>query len=513
MDAATPELRGLFLDFDGTVAETERCGHRVAYNRAFADLGLDWEWNEDLYGELLAVAGGRERMRFYLERYRPELLASAEASGLLAEVHRVKAERFAELAPSIPLRPGVLALARRAHAAGVKVAIVTTASQVGVDALLRLHPALAAAVDLVVAGDVVPRKKPAPDVYLAALGRLGLRAADCVAIEDSAVGLAAALAAGVATVVTASEYTAREDFSGAAAVLSGLGERGRPARSIAGPAPPAGVVDLAYLQAVLQRENRYVRPRQPLQPGPGHGEQMNATTGAFTVQRAAERATFDHGWLHTSHSFSFASYFDPQNLNWGALRVFNDDVVAPGKGFGTHPHRDMEILTYVLEGELEHKDSLGNVGVVAAGSVQYLSAGTGLQHSEYNHSGERPVHFVQMWVLPRAAGLAPRYGQTDFTVADRTNRWLAIASGETGLRAPIAIWQDASAYVARLEGAALAKSIPAGRFAFLFVAAGEVALGTETLHAGDAVRISGPFDIDVSGSGELVLWDVPPLGA
>jgi redox-sensitive bicupin YhaK (pirin superfamily) len=241
---------------------------------------------------------------------------------------------------------------------------------------------------------------------------------------------------------------------------------------------------------------------------------MNATThSSFSIARAADRATYDHGWLQTSHSFSFADYFDPQNLNWGALRVFNDDVVAPGKGFGTHPHRDMEILTYVLEGELEHKDSMGNVGVVAAGSVQYLSAGTGLQHSEYNHSSERPVHFVQMWVLPRAQGLAPRYGQADFTAADRHNRWLTIATGQAGASAPIAIWQDASAYVARVDGTTLKKSIPEGRFGFLFVGAGEVAFGADTLHAGDAVRIAGPFEIEVSGSGELVLWDVPPLGA
>jgi redox-sensitive bicupin YhaK (pirin superfamily) len=194
---------------------------------------------------------------------------------------------------------------------------------------------------------------------------------------------------------------------------------------------------------------------------------MNATTdSAFSIVRAADRATYDHGWLQTSHSFSFADYFDPQNLNWGALRVFNDDVVAPAKGFGAHPHRDMEILTYVLEGELEHKDSMGNVGVVSAGSVQYLSAGTGLKHSEYNHSSERPVHFVQMWVLPRAQGLAPRYGQADFSEADRHNRWLTIATGETGVVAPITIWQDASAYVARVDGATLTKSIPAGRFGF-----------------------------------------------
>jgi len=153
---------------------------------------------------------------------------------------------------------------------------------------------------------------------------------------------------------------------------------------------------------------------------------MDTTTTAlsptFEIQRANERAFADHGWLKTYHSFSFADYFDPANLSWGALRVFNDDTVAGGTGFGTHPHRDMEILTYVLSGELEHKDSMGNVGVVGAGGVQYLSAGTGISHSEYNHQPDAAVRLVQMWVLPRAQHLSPQYGQVDYTAADRDNR-------------------------------------------------------------------------------------------
>lgn len=233
------------------------------------------------------------------------------------------------------------------------------------------------------------------------------------------------------------------------------------------------------------------------------------TTPTFQIQRSGERAAFDHGWLQTKHSFSFASYHDPNNVNWGALRVFNDDVVQPGQGFGTHPHRDMEILTYVLEGELEHKDSMGNVGVVRPGGVQYLSAGTGITHSEYNHSSERPVHFVQMWLMPRAANLAPRYGQVDFTLDDRLNRWLPIASGQTGVDSPIAIWQNATAYVARVDGSTLAYSLQAERLAFLFVGSGSIVANGESLAAGDAVRIAGPLDLEVSGSGEVVLWDVP----
>ena len=240
---------------------------------------------------------------------------------------------------------------------------------------------------------------------------------------------------------------------------------------------------------------------------------MTTVTAAMQIQRSGERATFDHGWLQTRHSFSFASYFDPGNVNWGALRVFNDDVVAPGKGFGTHPHRDMEILTYVLEGELAHRDSMGNERVVRVGGVQYLSAGTGIAHSEYNHSERTPLHFIQMWVVPQARGLEPRYGQVDFAPADRRNRWLTVASGSSGAQAPISLWQDATCSVARLEGASLASGVAAGRLAFLFVAAGELAVAGTTLRAGDAARLTGPFAFDLAGSGEAVLWDVPPLGA
>ncbi|GAC1490337.1 MAG: pirin family protein [Vulcanimicrobiaceae bacterium] len=233
------------------------------------------------------------------------------------------------------------------------------------------------------------------------------------------------------------------------------------------------------------------------------------TTSSYEIQRAGSRGSFDHGWLQTSHSFSFAGYHDLERMNWGALRVFNDDVVAPGMGFGQHPHRDMEILTYVLEGELEHADSLGNRGVVGAGSVQYLSAGTGVAHSEYNHSREHPVHFVQMWVVPRAAGLAPRYGQVDFAPEARHAVWLAMATGQAGIDAPIALWQDATIYVSRLDGPLPSRTIAAGRKAFLFVGSGDVTFGGEALHAGDAVRIAGPHEIVVAGTGEIVLWDLP----
>jgi redox-sensitive bicupin YhaK (pirin superfamily) len=230
----------------------------------------------------------------------------------------------------------------------------------------------------------------------------------------------------------------------------------------------------------------------------------------FLVQRSADRYFGDHGWLKTRHSFSFADYFDPRYQNWGALRVFNDDRVDAGMGFGAHPHRDMEIISYVLEGELEHKDSLGNHGVVAPGGVQYMSAGTGVRHSEFNGSQTNPVHFVQMWVVPNTLGAPPAYGQVDFTQDQRTNRWLTVASGRVADAAPVALRADAVLRVARLEDAELAIDIAPERFGFLFVADGAVTVNGEQLRTGDAVRMTGVPHVDIRGAGELVFWDVPP---
>jgi hypothetical protein len=239
---------------------------------------------------------------------------------------------------------------------------------------------------------------------------------------------------------------------------------------------------------------------------------MSSTAApTFAIQRAAERAHFNFGWLDTHHSFSFAGYHDPNNMHWGALRVFNDDRVLPGQGFGTHPHRDMEIVTYVLDGELEHRDSMGHHGVVHPGGVQYMSAGTGVAHSEFNHSKEREVHFVQMWVLPRSTGEQPAYGQREFAVAERTNCWLTIASGEPGVEAAIALRQDATLRVARLEAGSLVHPFDPARFGFAFVAEGEVTANGERLTAGDAVRLHGVPSVTFEGSGELVVWDAVGL--
>ncbi len=246
---------------------------------------------------------------------------------------------------------------------------------------------------------------------------------------------------------------------------------------------------------------------------------IGTDTVVFQVQRAAERATYDHGWLQTSHSFSFAEYFDPRYVNWGALRAFNDDRVAPGEGFPTHPHRDMEILTYVLSGELEHRDSLGSHGVVGPGGVQFMSAGQGVRHSEFNHSKTDGLHFLQMWVLPRETGGTPTYGQVDFDVEDRRNKWLLVASGHGDQTAPIALTQDATFLVSRLEGIELRHTFEPGRLGFLFVADGGIdvaafddkdrQVAVEELRTGDAVRMDGITRLALNGAAEITLWDLP----
>ena len=233
------------------------------------------------------------------------------------------------------------------------------------------------------------------------------------------------------------------------------------------------------------------------------------------IQRSAERYQADHGWLKTAHSFSFADYYDPKREQWGALRVFNDDHIAAGNGFPPHPHRDMDIVTYVLDGKLEHKDSMGNHGVVERYGVQYMSAGTGVRHSEVNGSQTEPLHLVQMWVLPQHAGITPAYGQQSFTSDDVRDRWLTVASGERDVEAKIRLDADATFSVAELDGSTDVRHVTKpGRRAFLFVAEGSPAIsvsGTsepQQLHAGDAARIDGGEEIVVHGPGHVVLWDV-----
>jgi HAD superfamily hydrolase (TIGR01509 family) len=224
------KLHALIFDVDGTLADTERDGHRLAFNTAFAEHGLDWHWDEALYGELLAVTGGKERIRFYAERHAPEMLARADFPELVRRLHLAKTAHYVRIVDQggLPLRPGVAHLIAEARAAGVRLAIATTTSPENVTTLLRASLAAAATdwFEVIGAGDVVPHKKPAPDIYRWVLERLGLPATACLAIEDSENGLQSSLAAGIPTVVTISEYTAGQDFRGARAVLPDLSATG-----------------------------------------------------------------------------------------------------------------------------------------------------------------------------------------------------------------------------------------------------------------------------------------------
>jgi redox-sensitive bicupin YhaK (pirin superfamily) len=238
---------------------------------------------------------------------------------------------------------------------------------------------------------------------------------------------------------------------------------------------------------------------------------MTTAGPVFRIQRASERAHAEHGGLDAYHSFSFAEYFDPNNQAWGALRVFNDDTIAAGTGFPTHPHADMEIVTYVLQGELAHKDSMGNEGVVGPGGIQFMSAGTGVRHSEFNARKDAPLHLVQMWVLPGQVGTKPAYGQMDFTTEDRRDRWLVAVSGQRAVEAPIRITQDATLKLARLEHVTLTHAFEPKRYGFVFVGDGVVAVNGEKLEKGDAVRLYDVPNIELHGSGEIVLWDLPAV--
>lgn len=198
----------------------------------------------------------------------------------------------------------------------------------------------------------------------------------------------------------------------------------------------------------------------------------------------------DHGWLQSRFHFSFAEYRNPDNIQFGVLRVMNDDVVAPGKGFGMHPHRDMEIITYVISGELTHEDSMGHRESIGWGAVQYMSAGTGIMHSEMNE-GDAPVHLIQTWILPRAGGLTPRYGSASFDPEERKNRWLHFA-GPDGADTPVQVHQDANIYAAELEaGHDLAFELPRDRQAYVKVMEGGCEANGITLEQGDAAEIAG----------------------
>ena len=231
----------------------------------------------------------------------------------------------------------------------------------------------------------------------------------------------------------------------------------------------------------------------------------------ITVRPAGQRGHFNHGWLDTYHTFSLADYYDPKHSDFRALRVINEDRVAPGAGFGTHPHRDMEIITYVLEGAVAHKDSMGTGSTIQPGEVQRMSAGTGVLHSEFNHSPSEEVHLLQIWILPDTKGVEPSYDQKTFPVAERSDRLRLIASKD-GSDGSLQIHQDAKLYASVLDpGKAVELPLAAGRHAWLQVARGEVSLNGKTLTAGDGAAVSdeGRLAIAAGDAGaEFLLFDL-----
>ena len=244
---------------------------------------------------------------------------------------------------------------------------------------------------------------------------------------------------------------------------------------------------------------------------PTSARAADAPAPRLGIRRAGERGHANHGWLDTWHSFSFARYYDRRWMGFRSLRVINEDRVEPGRGFPMHPHDNMEIVTYVLSGSLEHKDTLGNGSVIVPGEVQYMSAGTGIRHSEFNPSREDPVHLLQIWIQPDERGAKPRYGQKTFPVAQRRNTLRLVAS-KSGKDDSIAIRQDANLLAGILDpDRQLRWRNPKGRHVWLHVARGELRVGDHELAAGDAVWTTDPGDLEIQGAGrgaELLLFDL-----
>jgi redox-sensitive bicupin YhaK (pirin superfamily) len=230
----------------------------------------------------------------------------------------------------------------------------------------------------------------------------------------------------------------------------------------------------------------------------------------LTVRKGSERGVTRIGWLDSRHTFSFGDYQDPRHTQYRTLRVINDDRVAPGGGFGTHPHRDMEILTCVLSGQLEHRDSMGNGEVIHPGEWQAMHAGTGITHSEFNPSDKEPVHLLQIWVFPDRRGHTPGYQQRQFSDAEKAGRLRLVASPD-GADGSLVIHQDARVYQAKLDpGQAVRHELKPGRGAFVHVATGAAAVNGKQLAAGDAVAVEGEPAVEVTGElpGEVLLFDL-----
>jgi quercetin 2,3-dioxygenase len=228
------------------------------------------------------------------------------------------------------------------------------------------------------------------------------------------------------------------------------------------------------------------------------------------IRRSEDRGLADHGWLHSQHSFSFAHYHDPEWMGWGNLRVINEDHIAPGSGFGTHGHRDMEIISYVLQGELAHKDSMGNVKGIPPGDVQRMSAGSGVQHSEFNHAPNATTHFLQIWIEPNVRNIAPSYEQKTFNTAEKTGRLRLVASSD-GAQGSVTIHADAALYAGLLDADQRAQvAIAPGRKAYVHLVRGALKVNGQALKTGDAAVMADETQIELSDAqgAEVLVFDL-----
>ncbi|MDP1740000.1 MAG: pirin family protein [Polaromonas sp.] len=232
----------------------------------------------------------------------------------------------------------------------------------------------------------------------------------------------------------------------------------------------------------------------------------------ITQRSSSERGYADHGWLKSFHSFSFAGYYDPAHMGFGNLRVINEDRIAAGRGFGTHGHRDMEIISYVLSGELAHKDSMGNVKGIPPGDVQRMSAGTGVQHSEFNHADGQTTHFLQIWIEPNVTGIPASYEQKTFSESDKRGKLRLVASGD-GAQGSVTVHADARLYAGLFDGAEAADlALDANRKTYVHLVRGELQVNGELLRTGDAAKLEGEARLQLSGgkAAEVLVFDLAP---
>ena len=232
----------------------------------------------------------------------------------------------------------------------------------------------------------------------------------------------------------------------------------------------------------------------------------------LTLRRSADRGHANHGWLDSHHSFSFANYHDPEHMGWGNLRVINEDRIAPGTGFGTHSHRDMEIVSYVLEGNLAHKDSMGNVKGIPPGDVQRMSAGTGVMHSEFNHAPNQTTHFLQIWMLPNAKGIPPSYEQKTFDTDSKRGKLRLVASPD-GAEGSVTLHADARLYAGLFDGDESAElELATGRKGYVHVVRGELEVNGKSLKAGDAALLQDETRVQVrqGRQAEVLVFDLEP---